>query len=170
MNPSIDLEAAKAAFFASGGQLVVLEGFTYQPLPQRKHPDPAPKRRRGPQPVQDGTRQERARARAEMVSEMAKTMTCREAAQELRVSQSSLWDMAKRFGFAFVSGNRGKHTPNANAEERDAVLAERIRELLASGSSRNSAAQKLEIGHTTVNRIASKYGIEIPNQKRRAKS
>ncbi len=109
MNQSIDLEAAKAAFFASGGQLVVLEGFTYRPLPQRKHPEPAPKKRRGPPPVQHGTRQEKAQARADMVAKMAETMTCREAAQELKVSQSSLWDMAKRYGFAFVSGNRGKH-------------------------------------------------------------
>lgn len=38
MTPSIDLEAAQAAFFASGGQLVELEGFTYRPLPERKHP------------------------------------------------------------------------------------------------------------------------------------
>lgn len=42
MNPSNDLEAAKAAFFASGGQLVVLEGFTYRPLPPRKDPEAQP--------------------------------------------------------------------------------------------------------------------------------
>lgn len=32
------LEAAKAAFFASGGQAVELAGFTYKPLPFRRPP------------------------------------------------------------------------------------------------------------------------------------
>ncbi|WP_447810967.1 hypothetical protein [Pseudomonas putida] len=96
MNQSIDLEAAKAAFFASGGQLVVLEGFTYRPLPERKHPAPSPKKRRGLPPVQSGTRQEKARAKAQMVAELAATMTCREASQALGVPQATLWDLAKR--------------------------------------------------------------------------
>lgn len=34
MNPSIDLEAAKAAFFASGGQIIVLEGLGRIPRKQ----------------------------------------------------------------------------------------------------------------------------------------
>lgn len=167
MNQSIDLEAAKAAFFASGGQLIVLEGFTYRPLPQRKHPEPAPKKRRGPPPVQHGTRQEKAQARADMVAKMAETMTCREAAQELKVSQSSLWDVAKRYGFAFVSGNRGKHIEKPDVEARDAKLADRIRALRDAGLSRNSATLKLEIGHTTMSRIIKKFGIDFPLKKRR---
>lgn len=167
MNQSIDLEAAKAAFFASGGQLVVLEGFTYRPLPQRKHPEPAPKKRRGPPPVQHGTRQEKARARADMVAKMAETMTCREAAQELKVSQSSLWDMAKRYGFAFAPGNRGKHTETPDMEARDAKLAERVQALRDAGLSRNSASMKLEIGHSTMSRIIKKFSIDFPLKKRR---
>ncbi len=167
MNQSIDLEAAKAAFFASGGQLVVLEGFTYRPLPARKHPEPAPKNRRGPPPVQHGTRQEKARARADMVAKMAETMTCREAAQELKVSQSSLWDMAKRYGFAFAPGNRGKHTETPDMEARDAKLAERIQALRDAGLSRNSASMKLEIGHSTMSRIIKKFSIDFPLKKRR---
>ncbi|APE99640.1 hypothetical protein [Pseudomonas putida] len=167
MNQSIDLEAAKAAFFASGGQLIVLEGFTYRPLPQRKHPEPAPKKRRGPPPVQHGTRQEKARARADMVAKMAEIMTCREAAQELKVSQSSLWDMAKRYGFAFAPGNRGKHTETPDMEERDARLAERIQALRDAGLSRNNASMKLEIGHSTMSRIIKKFSIDFPLKKRR---
>lgn len=167
MNQSIDLEAAKAAFFASGGQLVVLEGFTYRPLPARKHPEPAPKKRRGPPPVQHGTRQEKARARADMVAKMAETMTCREAAQELKVSQSSLWDMAKRYGFEFAPGNRGKHTETPDMEARDAKLAERIQALRDAGLSRNSTSMKLEIGHSTMSRIIKKFSIDFPLKKRR---
>nr|WP_289306396.1 HNH endonuclease signature motif containing protein [Pseudomonas asiatica] len=95
-----DIDSMKESFF--GWKDHSSEGFTYRPLPQRKHPEPAPKAP-GPPPVQHGTRQEKAQARADMVAKMAETMTCREAAQELKVSQSSLWDMAKRHGFAFVS-------------------------------------------------------------------
>ncbi|MFJ4385522.1 hypothetical protein ACIP02_14375 [Pseudomonas sp. NPDC089408] len=167
MNPSIDLEAAKAAFFASGGQLVVLEGFTYQPLPQRKHPEPCRKRRKGPPPVQNGTRQEMAMARADLVAKMAETMTCREASLELNVSQSSLWDMAKRYGFKFLPGNRGKHTETPETEDRDARLAERIRALRDIGVSRYAAALKLEIGHSTLNRIVEKFDIDFPRKRPR---
>ncbi|WP_313203388.1 hypothetical protein [Pseudomonas sp.] len=168
MNQSIDLEAAKAAFFASGGQLVVLEGFTYRPLPERKHPAPSPKKRRGLPPVQSGTRQEKARAKAEMVAELAATMTCREASQALGVPQATLWDLAKRNGFTFVSAARGKHTPKPDDEERDAKLAERIQALRDQGLSRHRATLSLEIGHTTMSRIIKKFGIDFPIKKRRA--
>ncbi|NES08954.1 hypothetical protein G3O07_03190 [Pseudomonas laurentiana] len=43
------LEAAKAAFFASGGRAVKLAGFTYKPLPFRRHPEPAQKIPKGVQ-------------------------------------------------------------------------------------------------------------------------
>ncbi|TCT82904.1 hypothetical protein [Pseudomonas sp. LP_4_YM] len=164
MNQSIDLEAAKAAFFASGGQLVVLEGFTYQPLPQRKHPEPCRKKRKGPPPIQNGTRQEVAMARADMVAKMAESMTCREASLELKVSQSSLWDMAKRYGFKFVQGNRGKHTETPEAEDRDAKLAERIQALRDAGLSRYAAALKLEIGHAKLKRLTEKFDIDFPRK------
>ncbi|WGV20467.1 hypothetical protein QIY50_24935 [Pseudomonas putida] len=98
---------------------------------------------------------------------MAETMTCREAAQELKVSQSSLWDMAKRYGFAFAPGNRGKHTETADMEARDAKLAERIQALRDAGLSRNSASMKLEIGHSTMSRIIKKFSIDFPLKKRR---
>ena len=90
MNPSIDLEAAKAAFFASGGQLVVLEGFEYVPFRQRKHPEPKPKR---PKPVKQergGERKSRAKARTAQVEELAKTMTCGEVAKLWRNQDRSL--------------------------------------------------------------------------------
>lgn len=165
MNPSIDLEAAKAAFFASGGQLVVLEGFTYRPLPQRKHPEPTPKRRRGPDPVQKGNRQERAKAKADMVAKFAVTMTCSQASKVLGISQGSLWDMAKRNGFSFVPATPGKHTPKPGDEERDAEMAEKIKALRDEGLTRNKVCQSLKTGHTTVTRLINKFGIDFPSRK-----
>ncbi|ANY87700.1 hypothetical protein [Pseudomonas putida] len=83
MNQSIDLEAAKAAFFASGGQLIVLEGFTYRPLPQRKHPEPKPKRAKPGSSKSEHPQQSRAKARAAQIAELAKTMSCGEVAKLL---------------------------------------------------------------------------------------
>ncbi len=65
MNPSIDLEAAKAAFFASGGQIIVLEGFQYVPFRQRHHPEPKPKRVKPVKQERGGERKSRAKARTE---------------------------------------------------------------------------------------------------------
>ncbi|MBI6944068.1 hypothetical protein JET76_22310 [Pseudomonas putida] len=166
MNPSIDLEAAKAAFFASGGQLVVLEGFTYRPLPQRKHPDPKPRPKVKLEQSPHGTRQERAQARAEKVAEMAKTMTCREAAEILKVAPDMLWSMAKRYGFSFVQAAKGRIVVKEYDDAKDAKLAERIKAMRDIGVSRNQAILHLQIGHTTMSRIIKKFGIEFPPGKR----
>uniref|UniRef100_UPI00066C1FB5 hypothetical protein n=1 Tax=Pseudomonas putida TaxID=303 RepID=UPI00066C1FB5 len=127
MNQSIDLEAAKAAFFASGGQLVVLEGFTYRPFPPRKHPDPKPRGKVKTEQSAQGTKKERAQARADEVAEMAKTMTCREAAEILQVAPDMLWSMAKRYGFSFVPASKGRVVVKEYDDEKDAKLAERIK-------------------------------------------
>ncbi|WP_323615307.1 hypothetical protein [Pseudomonas putida] len=166
MNPSIDLEAAKAAFFASGGQLVVLEGFTYRPLPQRKHPDPKPRKKVKIEQSAQGAKKERAQARADEVAEMAKTMTCREAAEILKVAPDMLWSMAKRYGFSFVPAAKGRVIVKEYDEEKDAKLAERIKAMRDIGVSRNQAILHLQIGHTTMNRIIKKFGIEFPPGKR----
>ena len=162
MNQSIDLEAAKAAFFASGGQLVVLEGFQYRPLPARKHPAPSKHKRRGLPAVQNGTRQEKAKARADAVAELAATMTWRQASEHLNVPQPTLWDIAKRNGFTFIPAIKGKHLPKPDDEERDARLAQRIQALRDEGLSRHRATITLEIGHTTMTRIIRKFDIDYP--------
>ena len=108
MNQSIDLEAAKAAFFASGGQTIVLEGFQYVPFRQRHHPEPKPKEKR--EVPKRLANQESAQSRADMIAEMAKTMTCSEAAKKLDVTTDSLYSMAKRYGFSFVMAPRFRPT------------------------------------------------------------
>lgn len=91
MNPSIDLEAAKAAFFASGGQIIVLEGFQYVPFRQRHHPEPKPKRVKPVRPAKEHPQQTRAKARTAQVAELAKTMTCGEVAELLGETKTALW-------------------------------------------------------------------------------
>lgn len=70
MNPSIDLEAAQAAFFASGGQLAVLEGFAYRPLPERKHPDPKQKPAKPAARKAERQQVTKARTRAAKIAEL----------------------------------------------------------------------------------------------------
>lgn len=166
MTPSIDLEAAKAAFFASGGQIIVLDGYQYVSLPQRKHPDPKPRPNvKLEQPTQGG-RKERTQDRADKVAEMAKTMTCREAAEVLKVAPDMLWSMAKRHGFSFVPAAKGRIVAKEYDDEKDAKLAERIKAMRDIGVSRNQATLHLQIGHTTMSRIIKKFGIEFPPGRR----
>ena len=165
MNQSIDLEAAKAAFFASGGRIIVLEGFQYVPFRQRHHPEPKPKEKR--EVPKRLANQESAQSRADMIAEMAKTMTCSEAAKKLEVSQDSLYSMAKRYGFSFVMAPRFRPTESKYDEEADAKLAERITALRDVGVSKNQAIKHLAIGHSTMSRIVIKFGIDFPLQRQR---
>lgn len=165
MNPSIDLEAAKAAFFSSGGRIVVLEGFQYVPFRQRKHPDPKPKEKREiPKRLAN---QETAKSRADMIAEMAKTMTCSEAALKLEVTTDSLYSMAKRYGFSFVMAPKFRPTETKYDDEADAKLAERITALRDVGVSKNQVIKHLAIGHSNMSRIIKKFGIEFPLQRQR---
>ncbi|MCX5511294.1 hypothetical protein [Pseudomonas sp. BJa3] len=91
MNQSIDLEAAKAAFFSSGGRIIVLEGFQYVPFRQRHHPEPKPKRAKPVKQEPGGERKHRAQARAAQIAELAKTMTCGEVAKLLGETKTALW-------------------------------------------------------------------------------
>ncbi|WHL27804.1 hypothetical protein QJS63_26495 [Pseudomonas juntendi] len=109
MNPSIDLEAAKAAFFSSGGRIIVLEGFQYVPFRQRHHPEPKPKRVKPVKQERGGERKSRAKARTAQVEELAKTMTCGEVAKLLGETKTALWGVAARGGFRFFSPRSRPH-------------------------------------------------------------
>lgn len=165
MNPSIDLEAAQAAFLSSGGQIIVLEGFQYVPFRPRKHPEPKPKAK--PVLSTRQAQQEGAQSRADMIAELAKTMTCRQVAQKLEVSPDSLYSMAKRYGFSFVMAPRFSPTETKYDDQADAKLAERIIALRDVGVSKHQAIKHLAIGHSTMSRIIKKFGIEFPLQRQR---
>lgn len=169
MENSIDLEAAKAAFFASGGQLVVLEGFTYRPLPQRRHPKPKKKPTRAPVQKAPSDRASRVRARIDRISDLAKTMTCAEAAKFLGETKGALWAVAAREGFRFFSPSKparpAKANPGSSQEDRD--MADRIIALRDAGKSRCGVTVELGIGNCRLLRILAAFDIEFPLQRHR---
>lgn len=164
MNPSIDLEAAKAAFFASGGQLVVLEGFTYRPLPARRHPEPKPKRAKPPAQTSEHPQQSRAKARAAQIAELAKTMTCGEVAKLLGETKTALRGVATRGGFRFYRPPKPAKPVKAKNDqaESDRSLADRIIALRDSGMSRCRVTAELGIGNRKLERIISAFEIDFP--------
>ncbi|MNP17056.1 hypothetical protein D3C76_1094760 [compost metagenome] len=169
MNPSIDLEAAQAAFFASGGQLVVLEGFTYRPLPQRKHPEPKPKRAKPVVQKVDNPQRSRAKARATQIAELAKTMTCGEVANLLGETKGALWGVAAREGFKFFCPPRPTK-PVKDAEDQmkaDQALADQIIALRDGGMSRCRVTAQLGIGNRKLERILAAFKISFPLQRYR---
>lgn len=168
MNPSIDLEAATAAFFAAGGQLVVLEGFTYRPLPQRRHPEPKPKREKPVKQEPDSERKSRAKARTEQIAELAKTMSCGEVSKLLGETKTALWGVAARGGFRFFSPPRPARPAKVKAEpsQEDRDLAEKIIALRDAGKSRCRATAELGIGNCRLVRIIEAFDIDFPIQRR----
>ena len=168
MTPSIDLEAAKAAFFASGGQLVVLEGFQYVPLRQRKHPEPKPKRTKPARQEPGGERKHRAKARAAQIAELAKTMTCGEVAKLLGETKTALWGVAARSGFRFFSPPKPARPEKVKAEPspEDRELADKIIALRDAGKSRCRTIAELGIGNCRLVRILDLFDIDFPVQRR----
>ena len=158
MTQHLNLEAAQAAFFASGGRIVVLEGFEYVPLPARKEPPKS--KRRG---VQKGTRQMSYAARVAEISKAAETMTCTEAAEHFGISASTLSSMAIREDFSFVVSSRRRKTPYIDPDA-DAALAAKIRRCMAYGMSRNKARTHLGISEGKLLRIIYEFSIDYPKK------
>ncbi|KGK25524.1 hypothetical protein [Pseudomonas plecoglossicida] len=169
MNQSIDLEAAKAAFFASGGQIIVLEGFQYVPFRQRHHPEPKPKRVKPVKQERGGERKSRAKARTAQVEELAKTMTCGEVAKLLGETKTALWGVAARGGFRFFSPPKPARPEKVKAEpsQEDRDLADKIIALRDSGMSRWGVTLELGIGNCRFARILAAFDIDFPLQRNR---
>ncbi|MFK0033075.1 hypothetical protein [Pseudomonas monteilii] len=169
MNPSIDLEAATAAFFASGGQIIVLDGFQYVPFRQRKHPEPKPKLVKPVLAAKEHPQQTRAKARTAQVSELAKTMTCGEVAELLGETKTALWGVAARGGFKFFSPPKPPEPMKIKAgptqEDRD--MAEKIIAMRDAGKSRWGVTLELGIGNCRFARILAAFDINFPLQRNR---
>ncbi|ORL69500.1 hypothetical protein B7H19_11290 [Pseudomonas putida] len=169
MNQSIDLEAAQAAFFASGGQIIVLEGFQYVPFRQRHHPEPKPKRVKPVKQERGSERKSRAKARTAQVEELAKTMTCGEVAKLLGETKTALWGVAARGGFRFFSPPKPTRPEKVKAEpsQEDRDLADKIIALRDSGMSRWGVTLELGIGNCRFARILAAFDIDFPLQRNR---
>lgn len=153
------LEAAKAAFYASGGQDTVLPSFTFKPMPERRHPEPTQKIAKV---AREGLRQQRSKERIAIIAEMAKSMTCKKVSQELGVSQNTLWTMASREGFSFATDARARRPVQKTDDRADAKLAERITALRDVGLTRHQVEKQIGIGNGTLKRILKAFDIEFP--------
>lgn len=171
MNPSIDLEAAQAAFFASGGQLVVLEGFNYRPLPPRKDPEvqpvPAAAKKAAPSP-----RKEKMKARSDQVAEMAKTMTCQQVHEATGISKQALFRASREGNFVFRRAERKKSANSKRDAQRqiqrnlkrieELKVVQKICALRDTGLHRAQVAEQLDLNYGTLVNIIERNGIDFP--------
>lgn len=159
------LEAAKAAFFLSGGRVDDSSPpFECKPLPFRKHPEPSAHFSRRLKQSPECSRQEEAKKRAELVAVMAESMTCRQVADELGIAENTVRDIGRREGFKFVQAARGKPPAPRTKGER---MAERIIALRDIGLTRHQASKHLQISHQTLSRIVEEHEIDYPKAKSR---
>lgn len=163
-----DIESMKESFFSSGGKIIVLEGFTYRPLPERKHPKPKQKRAKPAEHKAVSQHKSRARARAAQIAELAKTMTCGEVAKLLGETKTALWGVAARSGFRFFSPPKPARPEKVKAEPspEDRELADKIIALRDAGKSRCRTIAELGIGNCRLVRILDLFDIDFPVQRR----
>lgn len=161
MNPSIDLEAAKAAFFASGGSIVVLDGFQY--VPPRPHRDDEVIRAVPLKPV--STKAMKRQKQLAELRELAKTMTYAQAAAHTGLSKMTLYRASQDGGFAFQPDPRRGHGEKNRAyadPAADKALAVQIAELRDAGLNRHEAKTKLGISDRKFCRVIHLFGVDYP--------
>lgn len=161
MNQSIDLEAAKAAFFASGGSIIVLDGFQY--VPHRPHRDIEVVRATPPKPI--SKKAVKRQEQLAMLRELAKTMTYAQAVKHTGLAQTTLYRAATDGGFAFQPDPRRTQGQLARVYADPAVdkaLAEQIAELRDAGLNRTQAKAKLNISDSKFCRVIHLFGVDYP--------
>lgn len=164
MNPSIDLEAAQAAFLQSGGRIIVLESFEY--VPYRAHRDleavKAPR-----EPVAPS----RISLRLKRITEarkLAESMTYAQAMEASGLSRSVLDKLAQEGGFTFRrDSTKGRACPGNGKIDpvADKKLAERIIAIRDIGVNRAQAQLHLKISDKKFNRVLRDHGIDYPKAK-----
>jgi len=161
VNPSIDLEAAKADFLASGGSIIVLDGFQY--VPHRPHRDIEHVRAVQPKPL--GAKAQKRQEQLAELRKLAKTMTYAEAMEHTGLAQTTLYRAAMEGCFVFrPDPKRGRGEKNrAYADpEADKALAAKIVELRDAGFNRTQAKSKLEISDRKFCRVIHLFGVDYP--------
>lgn len=161
MNQSINLEAAKAAFFSSGGCIAVLDGFQY--VPHRPHRDIEQVRATQPKPVS-----QKALKRQQQLDELrvlAATMTYAQAMERTGLAQTTLYRAAVDGGFAFQPDPRRGHGEKNRAyadPTADKALAAQIADLRDAGLNRTQAKAKLGISDRKFCRVIHLFGVDYP--------
>ncbi len=161
MNPSIDLEAAKAAFFSSGGSIVVLDGYQY--IPHRPHRDIEVIRATAEKP--ENKKALKRRSQLAELREIAKTMTYAEAIVHTGLAQTTLYRAAIEGCFCFRPDpmrGRGQKPRVYTDPAADKALAAKIAELRDAGLSRAQAKAQLGISDRKFCRVIHLFGVEYP--------
>lgn len=161
MNPSIDLEAAKAAFLASGGSIIVLEGFQY--VPHRPHRDIEQVRAVPKKPI--SAKAVKRMKQLDELRELARTMTYAQAMKHTGLAQTTLYRAATEGGFAFQPDPRkcqGQHARVYADPTADKALAEQIAELRDAGLNRTQVKAKLKIHDSKFCRVIHLFGVDFP--------
>jgi hypothetical protein len=161
MNQSIDLEAAKAAFLASGGSIIVLDGFQY--APHRPHRDIEQVRAVQPKPL--GMKAQKRQEQLAELRKLAKTMTYAEAMAHTGLAQTTLYRAAMEGCFCFrpdPKRGRGEKNRVYADPEADKALAGQIVELRDAGLNRTQAKAKLGISDRKFCRVIHLFGVDYP--------
>ncbi|WP_342649134.1 hypothetical protein [Pseudomonas sp. REB1044] len=161
MNPSIDLEAAKAAFFASGGSIIVLEGYHY--TPHRPHRDIEKVQAAAPRP--ECAKKKRRQEQLAELRTLAETMTYAQARAHTGLSQSALYQATRDGGFSFQPEPRRERAPAARTytdPAADRALAKQITALRDEGLNRHQAKAKLGISDRKFCRVIHLFSVDYP--------
>ena len=160
------LEAAKAAFFASGGQSILLDSPRYEPPPLRKDVVPAKaqqvKRRR----ISDKSIDIAAKRRehVEKIRQVAKTMCYREAIAATGLSHSALYRASVEGDFKFQPDPNFVRFGGVNDSnsERDGNLCERLAAFRDAGITRRQACKQMSISACVLYRLIRQYDFVYP--------
>lgn len=173
-DPRTDLEAAVAAFFASGGQAVQIESKEV-PLPfrsERIKPETVLKRSRRrvtPNKLEASTEADELRRiqretdesdRLDTIRGMAWTMSQIEVARATGINPKALRRIAEQNGFQFSKAK--KITPRKGPSIEDAPLVSAIINAREQGLSRTAARKHLQMGSYQFHRLIALYAIEYP--------
>lgn len=145
------LDAAKANFFKSGGQVIRIETGAFTPRPARMEPALS-------------AEELRQRELAVVVRELAKTMTRAEIRTETGLTPEKLTKICKKFNIVPLQA-AGMH-PNSRKVSRidvagDKKLVERIKAMASIGLSKTKIIDQVRIGPMRLNRLIDTYGIEF---------
>lgn len=145
------LESAKAAFFASGGKIEVIEL-------------PVPKFDRYPKRIEPQLTQEEIELRqmADQIRTLSETMTKTEMAKHMGISQDRITKVCKQSGIQLRNGaGRNPGSRQVNPIE-DKVLVDRIKALAQIGLGKKKAQAHLGIGWHKMDRLVNTYRITFP--------
>jgi pyruvate/2-oxoglutarate dehydrogenase complex dihydrolipoamide acyltransferase (E2) component len=152
------------SFLASGGKVIEAPGFVSKPLPALRFNSGTGRERTEPQLPTAAPALNPREARIAKLREMAKTMTVREAAEEMGVSRNMIRILGKENHITFQSGRKfavAAFVERMISPEQDAKDAERLRAFCSAGATLHQAAAHMGYGKRRVQRLADTYGIEL---------